>query len=399
MLDYNKGISKIDIIAVMLYIAVFKFSVGPQIIQQVVKALFIAIILGFLFLRMSRRKLANCVTLLAVSFILSGLIGVIHGNLSLKSTLDGILYAVCIFCMYGVIREFAETDQIWRFIDISFVMTGVYCAISVISIFHLGVSTSGTEMEYFFGNKFSTSYYFILLAGLYYVKYFKIRNSRGMRVVFFLLALLSFVISYWVKCSTAVIGTAIMVLCVIIPDSVKLWLQNRKLMIILICIMGAFPFYVTAFLENPRVEYLIVELLGESMSLTGRLAIYKCLPSIIAAKPIFGYGYNNWVITEQLGYGNAQNGLMEIAVNFGLAGMICFLNVVYRSVSIEDDLKNYGLYAVLYALTICSTVEVSFNYFFYVTLFIILFNSLTTEEESNNEQKEVFGQEYGIICD
>ncbi len=382
MLDYNKGISKSDIIAVMLYMAIFKFSAGPQIVQQAVKISFIGIILIFLFLRMSRRKILNSVTLLVVSFMLSSMIGLIYGNLSIKSALDGILYATCIFCIYGVIREFAENDQIWRFIDIIFMLTAVYCSVSIVSILITGVSTSGTEMEYFFGNKFSTSYYFILLAGLYYVKFFRNRKIRGVKAVFFLLVLLSFTISYWVRCSTAVVGTVIMLITVLFPDFVKEKLQNRKLIIVLICVMGAFPFYATAIIENPRIQYIIVEVLGESIGLTGRLSIYKYLPTVISAKPIFGYGYNNWVIAEHLGYGNAQNGLMEIVVNFGYLGMLCFLGVVERSLSIKEDLRNYGLYAVLYALIVCSTIEVSFNYFFYIALFIIAFNSLTSEEES-----------------
>lgn len=375
MLTWKKRVSTLDIIAVMLYIAIFKFFVGPQILQQAVKIFFIGIILIYLFRRVSWKKLRNTLTMMVLSFMLSSLIGAIHGDVAGKAVLDGILYATCIFCSYGVTQQFARKDKLDRFIDIVFVMTEIYSAISLISIYFVGVSIYGTEKEYFFGNKFSTSYFFILLAGLYYVKNFRIRKNHKVRIVFFLLSIAAFSVSYWVHCNTTVLGTVALIVGTVLPDFMKEKLQSKKLIVILIAITGLFPFFVENILEITQIQYLFYQVMGKSLGLTGRTHIYNLLPSFIAERPMFGYGYNNFIVETTVGYGNAQNGLMELVLAFGFVGMVIFILMVYRHLNVKPILKNYGLYIVLYTLIFCSTVEVSYNYFFYLSLFIIYFGS------------------------
>lgn len=368
-------IKKIDIAAIMLYIAVFKFYVGPQALQQIVKISFIGIVILLLADGASWKQLLNRASLMAVSFVASGLIGSITGEVTRKAVLDGVLYAMCIYCIYSVIQKYAKYDRVPKFINLTFYMTAIYCAISLISVYFVGVSKYGTEKEYFFGNKFSTCYFFILLTGLYYVKNLNKRKSCLMRVSFFVLAVLSFCVSYWVYCSTALMGTIVLLAGAAIPDCIKGKLQSKKLVVALICVTGLFPFLATTLLEISQIQYLFYQIMGKSLGLTGRLHIYDLLPSIISKRPIFGYGYNCFVVDAVAGYGNAQNGLMELVVNFGFAGMLFFISMVYKSLNVKIEPRNYGLYIVLYALILCSTVEVSYNFYFYIALFLIFFNS------------------------
>ena len=369
-----KKIKVLDIITILMYIAIFKFYIGPQITQQITKIVLMGIVVFYLWFSCSWNKIRNISTPLVVSFLLSSIIGYFGGSVEIKAFFDGVLNVICIYCLYGVIQQYKKRKETARLIELLFRMTLIYCVLSFFSIVITGVSIYGTEKVYIFGYKFLTSYFFVLLTGLYFVRNYNRRISRKKRICFIILAAFSFTISYWVHCSTTMIATAFLVIATIMPDRFKAILQKRKVVLLSICIAGLFPLFVVSLLKVPQVQYFISQVLGKSLGLTGRLHIYDVLQSIIADRPLFGYGYNSFIVEATAGYGNAQNGLLEIMVNFGVIGTIFFIVTVYRCVEEKAEINSYGLYVVLYTLIICSTVEISYNYIFFLTVFLLSSN-------------------------
>ena len=60
--------------------------------------------------------------------------------------------------------------------------------------------------------------------------------------------------------------------------------------------------------------------------MTGRTPIYDCLELLINEKPVFGWGYGNTAVMALVGYGNAQNGIAELMVNYGAFGVLADKN-------------------------------------------------------------------------
>ena len=58
--------------------------------------------------------------------------------------------------------------------------------------------------------------------------------------------------------------------------------------------------------------------------------------------------------------------------DYGIIGMLVFLYVFITSIiNVSNKRKLNSFFIMMYVLIICSTVEISFNYFFFITLFMI----------------------------
>ena len=72
-----------------------------------------------------------------------------------------------------------------------------------------------------------------------------------------------------------------------------------------------------------------MQVLGKGASYKGRLIIYEKITRIIEQKPWFGYGYMSDIVNQVVTFGNAQNGLLDMIVQYGIVGLICWGIFVY----------------------------------------------------------------------
>ncbi len=84
---------------------------------------------------------------------------------------------------------------------------------------------------------------------------------------------------------------------------------------------GVILAFLLQLLQVPFVKHIVVDVLGENLTLTGRDLIYSGLRAVISESPILGYGYGNAAVAMYVGYGNAQNSIMETLVNYGVVGL------------------------------------------------------------------------------
>lgn len=85
--------------------------------------------------------------------------------------------------------------------------------------------------------------------------------------------------------------------------------------------------------------YIIEDILGKSLTFTGRTEIWDVVAKLIEKKPILGYGfYNNYIIYTYIYRAHAHNTILEITLKGGLAALILFLNIL---VSVASKLSKY----------------------------------------------------------
>lgn len=384
---------KIDIIIALLFFAVFKIYAIPQTVQQAIKIILIIVVLAYLFLHIPLKKWWNLGAVLSLVYMIPSIQGILSQSITTRVFLDGVLYSICIYASYMVIQFGAQREGIERVISDLYFLTFCYCLISLASILYVGTSANGTEMTYFFGDKFSTGYFFIMLAALYYTVYYeKIQNAFRYRFFYFVLCAVAVGVGMWIYCTTVMLGSIVLFAAVLVPDRLKKYLMSPFFLVGAVIVAGIIVFSMTTIMEIPQIQNFVVNILGKSVGLTGRIYIYSNLLQIIQKKFIWGYGYNSLIVANTIGYGNAQNGLMELMVNYGLVGVITFLWSVYYSISRSNRKDNcYGLYIFIITMVICSLVEVSYNYYFYLILFL-----LRWIQEKTKEQKVLGGLPYVV---
>ena len=96
-------------------------------------------------------------------------------------------------------------------------------------------------------------------------------------------------------------------------------------------------------------------------TMTGRLPIYTVLPIIIMQKFVWGYGYNNLVVYHATRAYNAQNGMLEIVVNYGILAAVCFGIIILYSCKKGKNFEHYVLLSIVWIFIFLSSIEVTYG--------------------------------------
>lgn len=366
-------IRKIDVVIYALFLAIFKIYIIPQAAQQVMKVILLLYVSIFVFSYIKPPKIINMVFLFGCVIVLSGVLSYKAGYVGVQSIYNGLLHALCLYSIYALCDYCASRMYFEKLINCLYKITSLYCILSLISMIIYGHSSVGTEVTYFFGYKFMTSYFFILWVALFRTKYqFKINLYKRYEVGYLIVSLCTLFICRWLYCSTAMLASLLLIIVPFVPKKIKQIAMKPSTIIVTIIAAGILPFTIDMILNMDFVQYIITDVLHKSLNLTGRIKIFAYLEQIVNQRSFIGYGYGNVAVARVVGYGNAQNGLMQLAVDYGYLGIIVFLSLTFlylRGGRLSDNLE--GVYIVLYVMIICSTVEISYNYIFYLILFII----------------------------
>lgn len=366
-------ISKVDFVIYALFLALFKIYVIPQFIQQLLKVILLIGVMFFIITHANKKKLLNIIVPFGTIIVLSGILSYEAGFVGQQSIYNGLLHAVCIYAIYMISDYCAEHDYLDGMVSCLFNITLIYCLLSLGSMILLGHSDKGTEITYIWGNKFMTSYYFILWIALFRAKYQKeIGTLKRYELIYFFSSFIVLLVCRWLYCSTATIATVLLIIIPFVPQRVKQIATNPITVIIAIIAAGVIPFAIDGIIKVEFVQHVITDILNKSLNLTGRIRIYAFLGQIISQRTWLGYGYGNTAVESVVGYGNAQNGLIQLIIDYGLFGTIMFFIIVFQCLKkrqLSDRLE--GIYIVLYVMIICSIVEISYNYIFYLVLLMI----------------------------
>lgn len=383
-------INYVSVVIYALLLALFKIFVIPTTLQQITKVFFIILVLCFLVKRINIKEIFNISILCGVVIISSSFLAYFGGLINIDSVFDSVLHSICIYCTYTLIFYCSKYGYMNMFINNLYKILCFYCIMSILTIIIIGSDT--VELLYYFaGNKFRTGYYFILLAATYLLKYYdKIKSRYLYKIKYIFLCLFVCFVSYIIKCSTAVVGGMLLIILFILSDKIMGILKKASIVSVSLVIVTIVLSSLKAILEIPYISYFIEKVLGESLGLTGRFVIYEKLHFVIESRKIFGHGYGNYAVGNVVGFGNAQNGMLQILVDYGLIGYIGFIVFVaycfYKSPKINKNYIN-GAYIFVYIMIFCSIIEISFNYLFYICLFLIRWGVITNYQVSKKSIK------------
>lgn len=356
---------------VAIYFAVFKLVCIPKVLQQGHKVSCVFFVLLFLITNLKGREYKHPSALFCIMVVISSIAGYLAGYVDSSNCTDALLYAICLYALALLITTCSRRGRLETFMSVFFWMTVIYCVLSIVFIARVGTA-DGPLLYYFAGNKFSTSYYFIMLACLAYAKLCREGRSKDLVVLVTAgLGLLALVVAHTVYCSTAVAMSALLIALVILPRKAQRILEKPAVVIAAMVLTGVILAFLLQLLQVPFVKHIVVDVLGENLTLTGRDLIYSGLRAVISESPIFGYGYGNAAVAMYVGYGNAQNSIMETLVNYGVVGLFAVFYMAWTSVKGDKPSWSWGMYIMLYAMIAGSIVEITYNYYFFIALMAI----------------------------
>lgn len=261
--------------------------------------------------------------------------------------------------------------------------------------------TDGAFETYLIGTKFDVAYAHMNLMALFFTQLSYYRKGRK-DVKLPLRLLLSFmainvIISLRVDCNTGMLGSLLIVVITYICDRYDSF-RNKLFgsvwfFAFTLIISTTFAYYIFWILEQPIVQYLVVEKMGRSLTLTGRTDIYALFPSSMQEHWMWGYGYGNAfpVCVALYGYTDVQNAVLQWVLQVGVPATIamclvfCYIMKLYRDAGCSKKLV--PIIALIYMYLLLGTVEITINLTFW--LFMLLLFMLSCEDMKTPDRRRL----------
>ena len=238
----------------------------------------------------------------------------------------------------------------------------IYRIFTIFSFFNLatvilapnGLFSYGWQgATYWFGGKFITFYMYYIWLCLYSIK----RRKRNI-IAFALPFAVGIFMCTRIRCSTGIACICVTVLLILgrrIVVRIKPWML----------------------INNPMIQYFVVNVLHRSGMMTGRVEIYNTFLKIMRTDIWLGAGYDNTIVMQNttLGYLNAQNGILDVITQTGLIGLIPFVYTIYafwnNGYGYFNNIENQLAAIFLIGFFFCSFGEISFNSYFFFLLALV----------------------------
>lgn len=109
--------------------------------------------------------------------------------------------------------------------------------------------------------------------------------------------------------------------------------------------------------------------------------MYRIAIQSISTNKVWGYGVNYDIVQQTLSFGNPQNGLLKILLDYGVIGFILFCGILWKTFNLLSKAnlqnKDFGLVAFVYSMLFCSLIEINLDslFFFFIALVLGCANS------------------------
>lgn len=305
---------------------------------------------------------------------------VIYQSLSTTSMFNACTYflefTVPFLCVDYLCVRFGTKSTLKGFMYASLLV----CSVMDLSVL-LGMDIDKTHYQnlitYLFGNKFMVAYLHMQTLGILAEYATLSRKLNNIKVYFALLsyAIYGMAICSYVNCATGIVGNLVVVTLLLLPisDTIKKTLSKPLTMMVVLLIANVLLIGSDVLLQIPFIQNLITGVLHKDLTLTGRFRIYAMLPDLFKNSFIIGYGYNSDIFAGLIGYGNAQNGILQYVLDCGIVGAITLIiNWISSVICIKNKERfSWPMICVIYGFIICSLVEVCFKLNFILVLSII----------------------------
>lgn len=359
-----------------LIFAIIKPYFLPASVRQASKIVILLSILLFTLAKTRKDRVINLAWLFSGSVLLSAFVAYIKGGYQVKDFLDAVLYAITFYDIYSFVGLCKEKRHFDEMLKCLYNITMLYCILTFCSVLWNGTINNSNQASYIFGNKFTSSYLFILLIALYGAIHEMDLWKNKVRYVFLLIFSIAFTL--YVGCATATVTLVILFVVVLIrSQKIRMMLLNEKFVVVVLIVSALLIFWMEQILKIDFINDIVSGYFNKSYTVTGRLEIYNVyLMDIIRNSFWFGYGYSNSMMKNLTGlYANAQNGLLEIMVNMGFWSVLALLITVFLCFkNTFKTNKSFYISIIVYGMIIASVFEVALNWFFLLGVCLIRWN-------------------------
>ena len=252
----------------------------------------------------------------------------------------------------------------------------------------------GTHEAYLVGTKFIVSYLHMDLLTLWFLKGNNRTTIKNIpKPALIVSAILLIAVSVRVQCMTGVLGCVVLFVCFMMIDKTSrrgLSVLNSPVVLLgALAVNMIFPFISELVVAIPFVRYFVVEVLGRSENLTGRIEIFEIFGDRMSGHWLFGFGLGNENLAarELFGYANAQNAILQWILRAGLlntVALIALMVIIFRYRVIKQQFRRtMPLVILIYVYIFLGTVEITFGMSFIMWVFLIF--ALINDEQAQEE--------------
>ena len=290
------------------------------------------------------------------------------------SIFTGISYGLKIMLLFLFIQYSNVTQRLSLLFKTFCILFCLLLTINDVLMLVNGLDPNGSG--YLLGNKFQVAYmhYWGLLLYILKNSYDKKLKIRKMYYGIGFCAIISII----VQCTTALIGSIILFYFLSRWNKTHKWIYNPLFALLFLLICSSFFFIFSNILDNSFVQYILVDILNEDPTLTGRMGIYQSLIGFLSLGSIWGYGLgdSHFILAYLFGVANAQNGILDVWIEQGLIGTFLFLCILFILIKhIEKNfykLFTYPILAFIYTYIYLSSVEITLGINFMLLLAFLL---------------------------
>lgn len=239
------------------------------------------------------------------------------------------------------------------------------------------------EENYFVGTKFEVVYLHFFLIVLCLEKKFYNCDEKGCKVYLLVLLAVTLFIGIQVDCSTGIVGVLIFLVLILLINKREKQFLNPVFYLIIQFLCFTFVFFCEYILSNSAIESFIVDVLGKSITMTGRVNIYKIVLALLfkynAWNTGFGYATSYELGGKHGNFPNTQNGILEWIWQVGIPTTIVmvamFMLMLFVSKKYLNDSNRKLLYPLLvglYLMTILGMVEITISQMYFAFAICII---------------------------
>lgn len=378
-------ISKALVIGILLSFVRFPFM--PQAALRIFKLVVVVSAMAYiLYLKGAKSASIRFIILYALSVVLSSFLGYGWGN----QFAFGVVYGLLLIELFILTGYWVKTFGIRDLKAKVFLYLSALCLLNDLLLF-LNIKFD----TYTVGNKFGVAYYHLLLLAFFSMVMERDSYSSGYKLIknisVAVLGAYCVYIARLVDTNTGLVGIIVFMALYYLPDWFKRIMANPKAALITMYGLSATILVWDWILGFKIVQDIIVNVMHRTLTLTGRLRIYRILYPIFMRHPLFGWGYETEIVRENL-YGNAQNGVVHLAIQYGVIGVIVFTFLVYdvfKHIRFYHR-EEYVIIAALYAFFVMATVEIVFSKTFFILLALCYALGSADEKNRRGAKKKWF---------
>lgn len=336
-------------------------------------------------LRVRYHKINLSLALFVVSTFVSSFLGRNYKSHSYLNTFLYLMIIVIAVLFFECLNIWGK--KVWNLvINIFFYLTMFYTLLNDFLMIALPSAFKASDKlgmgdnfnRYFLGNKFNVVYLHLFLLAFYLVllQLNKKYNKKGVILVVSYI----FAVSIFVKCSTGII--AVIVFGGLYLFKIEKYLFRPIVSFAAIAVSDSILFINSAILSVPIVKYIVENVLGKGIGLTGRMDIYARVGSFIIPKIWFGYGFDNntSLSTRAVLASNVQNGVLDNVVSFGVIGTAILAIFIWLCLKYAQAHGKYNAFTYLmYAYIVASSVEIVLRSNFIIIVALIAFCNINSE--------------------